>query len=175
MYSWAWWPGVEELFSLHSDSFNLANQERLWRQTPANGEKTQFSCIGIKAPQASGFSVYLLGLTDHTSHPFEKVNSAFAELLSLCLCTFFVMRSLNLGFHGGGGYHSPPPIRVRGQPEEEVLSLHHVGSRDWTQVVRFGSRLLCSLNHLTSLLIISASFKNQTVPLQRNKNEISNS
>jgi hypothetical protein len=33
---------------------------------------------------------------------------------------------------------------------EVVLSSHHVGPRDWTQVIKFGKKCLCLLSHLTS-------------------------
>lgn len=34
---------------------------------------------------------------------------------------------------------------------ESVLSFHHVGYRNWTEVVRLGGKHLCPLNHLVSL------------------------
>jgi hypothetical protein len=45
-------------------------------------------------------------------------------------------------------------IRVRGQPEESVLSFHHVGSGGETQVIGLEARSLYSLSHLHSSFVV---------------------
>lgn len=52
-------------------------------------------------------------------------------------------------------YMSSAWIVVRGQFVGAIFSFHQVGSRDWTQVVKLGSKSSYPMNHLISPMVIS--------------------
>lgn len=78
-------------------------------------------------------------------------------LISSPYCLIFLTIVIYLLYIGGVTQAS---MQIRRQLiEESVLSFHHIGSKDQTQVVRLSSKCFCLLSHLSgaSLQVISGT------------------
>lgn len=85
-----WWPRVAQplpffshLFALSFISFvlillKLGNWQRLWGETPANWEKTQYSCVKIKTYQIFCSMSMFFCFVSHTSF-WSEVNFALSR------------------------------------------------------------------------------------------------